>query len=225
MSDPLHSPTELQAIYQNRFDQRLVYRNRVWQILVSKFFSKLIRPDTRVLDLGCGYGEFINNISCSEKFAMDMNPSAAHRLSNDVTFIEQDCTSEWRVPADYFDVVFTSNFFEHLPSKTALSATISQVRRCLRQGGIIIAMGPNVRFVGGAYWDFWDHHIPLTDAALVEVLSLNGFVVVSSIPRFLPYTMVNQRATPTMLVSIYLKLPLLWRFMGKQFVVVGRKVA
>lgn len=225
MSDPLHSPKELQKIYENRFDAHLAYRNRVWQVLASQFFSTLIPPEAKVLDLGCGYGEFINNIRCSEKFAMDMNPGAARRLSSGITFIEQDCSVEWKLPANYLDVVFTSNFFEHLPSKSALSDTLLQARRCLREGGVIVAMGPNVRFVGGAYWNFWDHHLPLTDEALAEVLNIHGFTVVSSIPRFLPYTMVNQRVVPTLLVSLYLKMPLLWRFLGKQFLVVGRKAA
>jgi predicted SAM-dependent methyltransferase len=60
------------------------------------------------------------------------------------------------------DVIFTSNFFEHLVSKQALSQTILQAKKCLVPGGRLIAMGPNIRFVGGAYWDFWDHiwHLP-----------------------------------------------------------------
>jgi SAM-dependent methyltransferase len=220
-----HTPDELKEIYRNRFDEHLAYRNKVWRVLTLKFFSKLIPAHARVLDLGCGYGEFINNIHCAERFAMDMNPGAAQNLRKDITFIEQDCSQEWKLPAAYLDAVFTSNFFEHLPSKAALSDTLAHARRCLKPGGIIVAVGPNVRFVGGAYWDFWDHYLPLTNEALAEVLRLHSFQVVSSLPRFLPYTMVNRRAVPMLLVSIYLKLPFLWRILGKQFLVIGRKVA
>src|ERR1035441_7917999 len=80
-----HSPSELKVIYGNRFDEHMAYRNEVWQVLTSKFFSKLIPPSAAVLDLGCGYGEFINNISCAKKYAMDMNPGAAQRLAKGIT--------------------------------------------------------------------------------------------------------------------------------------------
>jgi len=218
-----HSPDELRTIYSNRFDEHLRYRNEVWRVLTSRFFSSLIPPSSRVLDLGCGYGEFINNINCAAKYAMDMNPAAAPRLATDVTFIEQDCSRVWPLPEGHLDAIFSSNFFEHLASKNELSDTLAQAHRCLRPGGKIIAMGPNVRFVGGAYWDFWDHHLPLTDEALAEALRLHKFQIVYSVPKFIPYTMVNRRQIPRFLISIYLKVPLFWRMMGKQFLVVGRK--
>jgi SAM-dependent methyltransferase len=223
MGKPPHSPNELENIYRDRFDEHLAYRNQVWQVLTAEFFSRLIPPGALVLDLGCGYGEFINNIDCATKFAMDMNPGAAKHLKSGITFIEQDCSAKWTLPDDYLDVIFTSNFFEHLPSKAAFWDTLGQARRCLKKDGILIAVGPNVRRVGGAYWDFWDHHLPLTDETVAEAFRLQGFRIEKSLAAFLPYTMVNQRAVPMLLVSLYLKLPFLWRLVGKQFLVIGRK--
>jgi|ERR1017187_168313 SAM-dependent methyltransferase len=223
MTTPPHDWKDLEKIYSNRFDEHILYRNQVWKVLTSEFFSKLISPAAYVLDLGCGYGEFINNIRCAQKFAMDMNPRSVQMLSANVTVLQQDCSIAWPLPDDYLDVVFTSNFFEHLPTKDALANTLAQAQRCLKKDGVIIAVGPNVRFVGGAYWDFWDHHLPLTDGALSEALRLQGFQIQSSIPRFLPYTMHNRRRVPMWVVSLYLKVPLFWRAWGKQFLVIGRK--
>lgn len=223
MSNSLHTSEDLHKIYSNRFGEHLEYRNRIWRVLTAQFFSKLIAPSARVLDLGCGYGEFINNIPCFEKLAMDLNATARQFLDKSVQFLEQDCSQSWNVPEDSLDVVFTSNFFEHLPSKAALSDTVAQAARCLKPGGILIAMGPNARFVGGAYWDFWDHHLPLTDAALSELLRLHGFEIVSAQPKFLPYTMVNRRPVPAFFVAIYVRLSILWKLLGKQFLVIGRK--
>lgn len=225
MSNPLHTSDDLKKIYHNRFSEHLEYRIKVWRVLTSQYFAKLISPDAKVLDLGCGYGEFINNIQCSEKLAMDLNPAARNYLKEDVRFIEQDCSRPWDIPEHYLDVVFTSNFFEHLPSKSTLADAVLQARRCLKQGGLLIAMGPNARLIGGAYWDFWDHHLPLTDEALAELFRLHGFEILSSTPRFLPYTMVNRRPVPMLFVSLYLKLRILWKFLGKQFLVVGRKAS
>ena len=217
------SSDELEAIYDRRFRLHISYRSQVWRILVERFFSRFIQQDAKVLDLGCGYGEFINNVRCADKYAMDLNSRAREYLNANVTFFEQDCSAEWPLPDNSLNVVFTSNFFEHLVSKQALSETLTQAKRCLAPGGRIIAMGPNIRFVGGAYWDFWDHHLALTDVSLTEILHVQGFEIETSIPRLLPYTMVNQRAVPSAVVSLYLKLPVLWRLFGKQFLIIGRK--
>jgi SAM-dependent methyltransferase len=220
---PTPVSAELEQIYGRRFDDHITYRNKVWSVLTGQFFSRYIDPEAAVLDLGCGYGEFINNIRCGSKYAMDLNPKAKRFVSRDVEFLEQDCSLKWDLPAGSLDVVFTSNFFEHLPSKAALADTIAQAMRCLRPGGRLIAVGPNVRFVGGAYWDFWDHHLALTDRSLKELIDIQGLEVEEVIERFLPYTMVNVRRSPMLLVSAYLRFPLAWKLFGKQFVVVARK--
>jgi SAM-dependent methyltransferase len=218
-----HEPHELEAIYDRRFDAHIAYRNQVWRVLTSRFFSRYIGPEATVLDLGCGYGEFINNIACRRKYGMDLNARARRRLSEEVEFLEQDCSAPWPLPDESLDVVFSSNFFEHLPSKQAISDTLAQARRCLRKGGRILAMGPNVRFLGGAYWDFWDHHLPLTDISMAEALAVQGFQVERVIDRFLPYTMVNKRRAPAALIAVYLMLPPAWKIFGKQFLVMARK--
>jgi hypothetical protein len=46
---------------------------------------------------------------------------------------------------------------------------------------------------------------------------------VDIVPRFLPYTTRSALPQHQMLVALYLKIPILWRFLGKQFLVVGQK--
>ncbi len=220
---PAHAANELDSIYTRRFSAHITYRNRVWQVLTSRYLSRYIGPDATVLDLGCGYGEFINNVACGRKFALDLNPRARQHLAAGITFFEQNCSEAWPLPDGVLDVVFSSNFFEHLPSKQAMSDSLAEARRCLRDGGRMIVMGPNVRFLGGAYWDFWDHHLALTENSVAEALEVQGFEVQRVIDRFLPYTMVNKRYAPAALIALYLKLPLAWRIFGKQFLVIAAK--
>ena len=52
--------------------------------------------------------------------------------------------------------MFTSNFFEHLPDKAALERTLLNAKRSLRSGGKLVMMGPNIKYVPGAYRDFFD---------------------------------------------------------------------
>jgi len=214
---------DLQEIYSRRFRGNLDYRNRVWQTLTADFFSRWIRPVDRVLDLGCGYCQFINHIACAEKYGMDLNPSAADHAAKDVTLLQQDCSTRWPFNDNCLDAIFTSNFLEHLPTKGALENTLREARRCLKPGGRLIALGPNIRYLAAHYWDFFDHHLALSDRSLVEVLEKTGFAVLESIPRFLPYTMVSSRQYPLIFLRVYLRMRLSWLVFGKQFLVIVTK--
>jgi hypothetical protein len=39
----------------------------VWQTLCAAYFNKLVQPQFRVLELGAGYGHFINNVPGARK--------------------------------------------------------------------------------------------------------------------------------------------------------------
>jgi SAM-dependent methyltransferase len=215
--------SELEVIYGNRFRTTELYRTEVWKTLIRHWFQAYVSPEATVLDLGCGYGEFINNIQCARKYGMDLNPSTKNKLNPDVTFLAQDCSAPWEVPDQTLDVVFTSNFFEHLLSKSDLTRTIAQAMRCLRVGGQLIAMGPNIKYVGGAYWDFYDHHLALTELSVKEAFEAAGLKSESVWERFLPYTMVDAPAYPLTLLRLYWAMPFAWRALGKQFLVIARK--
>jgi SAM-dependent methyltransferase len=217
-----HSPSDLEQIYQNRFAGKSEYRKKIWNILCA-FFSQWIPAEATVLDLGCGYCEFINAISARRKFAMDLNPGATKLAASDVTVLQQDCSLPWSIPPDTLDAIFTSNFFEHLPDKTALERTLNQAMAALRPGGRLVMMGPNIKYVPGAYWDFFDHYVALTELSLVEVLTKCGFEIETCIDRFLPYTMSQGQTYPPEFLKLYLALPFAWRFFGKQFLVVARR--
>lgn len=218
-----HSPDDLQRIYRERFESSHQYRKAVWKAIIQGFLKPYVPEGGAVLDLGCGYGEFINAVSCGQKYGMDLNPDCPAYLAEDVEFLEQDCSAKWALPDDALDLVFTSNFFEHLPDKDCLGRTLDEARRCLRPGGRLIAMGPNIRYLPGAYWDYWDHYLPLTEKSLAEALTNRGYAVERAIPKFLPYTMEGKKPAPLLFVKGYLKLPLAWKLLGRQFLVIARK--
>ncbi len=222
MSTP-HSPAELQSLYEKRFAGMSEYRNKVWQVLVGEYFAKWLPPNAVVLDLGCGHCEFINNVRVDKRYGMDLNPDTARQAAPGVQILAQSCSAPWTLPDDSLDVVFTSNFFEHLYTKQDLRDTLLQAWRCLRPGGRIIALGPNIRYVSGAYWDFFDHYLPLTELSLGEVLNETGFTLEEQIPRFLPYSMSQGSQPPIWTLHLYLKLRFAWPLFGKQFLVVARK--
>lgn len=213
---------DLRQIYRTRFSSQSLYRQHVWEVLCP-FFSRWIPRGATLLDVGCGWCEFINTIECQSKYAMDLNPDSQLHARPEVILLQQDCSERWRLQDESLNVVFSSNFFEHLPSKVALEKTLVEAHRALKPGGRLICMGPNIKYVAGAYWDFIDHHLPLTELSLVELMKKCGFEAECCFDRFLPYTMVESRQYPVWMLRVYLAFPWVWPFLGKQFLVVGRK--
>ena len=218
----MRSEKHLTQIYEKRFSGHENYRNRVWKVLITKFFSKWIRNTDHILDLGCGYGEFINHVSCEVRYAMDLNPKTKSLLDKEIIFHQQDCSSPWKIEANSLDLVFTSNFFEHLPNKDSLDRTMCEIKNALKPGGRLIAMGPNISVLKGKYWDFWDHHVALSDQSLCELLDIHDFTIEKSYSKFLPYNMVRVKERPLFLISLYLRLPFFWKLFGKQFLIVAK---
>jgi ubiquinone/menaquinone biosynthesis C-methylase UbiE len=216
-------PETLQSKYRLRFENKARYRNQVWKILCQEYFSQFIHPGSDILDIGAGWGEFINNVEATKKYAIDLNPDAEHRLAEDITFFHQDCSHAWPLADESLDIVFTSNFLEHLHDKAAIEQTLAEAYRCLKPNGFIICLGPNIKYVPGAYWDFWDHYVPITELSLAEALKLKGFNIELMLPRFLPYSMSTGMQPPLFLIKWYVKLPVFWPWLGKQFLVIGQK--
>jgi ubiquinone/menaquinone biosynthesis C-methylase UbiE len=221
MSEIKHKKDVLQQQYRKRFTKTEEYRNLLWITLCKYYFQKLIASDSTILDLGCGWGEFINNIDAKKKYAMDLNSDTHSKLNPDVNFIHQDCSHLWPVEENSIDVIFTSNFLEHLPDKAAIEQTLTQAKRSLKPGGKIILLGPNIKFLPGKYWDFWDHHVAISEKSIAEILTLKGFDVTTVYDRFLPFTMSDGNTPNIFLVKCYLNLPILWKMIGRQFLVIA----
>jgi SAM-dependent methyltransferase len=217
------SDKNLTQIYEKRFSGHEIYRNRVWKILINKFFSKWIKNTDHILDLGCGYGEFINHANCEVRHAMDLNPKTKSLLDKEIIFHHQDCSKPWGIDPNSLNLVFTSNFFEHLPNKESLDRTISEIKKTLKPGGRLIAMGPNISVLKGKYWDFWDHHVALSDQSMIELLQVHDFNIEQSESKFLPYNMVRVKERPLFLISLYLRFPFFWKLLGKQFLIIAQR--
>jgi SAM-dependent methyltransferase len=209
----------LKNLYANRFDsnQRKA-KNDLWKILIDSFLQAHVGRNKKVLDIAGGYCEFINQVKASEKFLIDLNPDAENFADQDVKVLHFDVLrkiSDQQIPFAYFDTIFVSNFFEHLRSKEELIQVLSFCFDRLKPAGKLLIIQPNFKYSYREYYDFVDHHLPITDRSLVEILQAIGFQIDTIIPRFLPFS-TKGRPSATLLLKIYLKIPLLWHFFGGQ---------
>jgi SAM-dependent methyltransferase len=211
-----------EALYKHRFnDAERQRRLRLWPVLIDNWLARWIRTTDAVLDLGSSDAAFINSVHASRRVAVDINPALADVVEPPVeafigTLSEANLLEE-------VDVIMASNIFEHLPSVEALTEVLTACRRALVRGGTLLILQPNFRYTTKVFYDYLDHHLPLTHRSLEEALVLSGFEVIESIPRFLPYSVKNQRWAPNWALALYLKIPLLWRIVGKQMFLVARK--
>jgi ubiquinone/menaquinone biosynthesis C-methylase UbiE len=206
---------QMRALYQERFSGEVEFRRGMWAVLCRDFFQRWVKPDAVVLDVAAGTCDFINAIEGRERIALDLNPAVKEFADPSVRTLVGRADDMPDVADSSVDVVFVSNFFEHI-DRDAILRVLSEARRILRSDGRLLVLQPNIRFAARDYWMFFDHITPVDDRALVEAFGLTGFRLVHRIERFLPYTAKSRLPQSVGLVKAYLRVPLLWRFLGKQ---------
>jgi hypothetical protein len=183
----------------------------------------LKRPD-RVLDPAAGRCEFINAVPARDRWAVDAVAYEEGVAQEGVRLLVSEIMDA-ELPTDYFGGVFVSNFLEHLLTQEEVAAFLEKMHSCIAPRGRIAVMGPNFRYCSRDYFDFADHTTILTERAVEEHLYAAGFEIVTVRPQFLPYSFTGRLPSHPMLVRAYLRLPIVWRILGKQFLVIGERSA
>ncbi len=195
-------------------------RRAVWRAIVEDLQGRFIPPGAAVLDLGCGYGDFINQVRAGRKLALDLDPAMAGHLAPEVEF-HQGRAWELDFLADGgLDVVFCSNLLEHLERAEAGRA-LDQIHRALGPGGRLILIQPNFRLCPRRYFDDYTHLSVYTDESLCGFLRSRGFKVEHRRAGYLPFSMQGLLPKSYLLTKAYLGLGL--PIMAGQMLVVGGK--
>lgn len=218
--------TSIDKLYANRFpDAERAQKTRLWRILCSSFFARYVSSTDVVVDVGAGYCDFINHVSAARRIAVDINPDTAQYAAPGVEVHRIELARLHTVIAPgSVDLAFASNVFEHLHGPEGLLAVLESIRIVLKPGGRLLILQPNVRHVGAAFWDFFDHTLPLTEKGMAEALEVARFRVLEVRSRFLPYTTKSAIPQWSWLVRTYLSArPLQWAF-GKQMLLLGEKI-
>jgi SAM-dependent methyltransferase len=213
----------LKHVYEQRFNEAdEAAKEAIWQEL-GRFLQRYIVPGARVVDIACDLGYFIRNIKAADRWATDIR-DVHGALPKDVHFVHASGLDLADVmPTDHFDLAFFSNYLEHLPTTEAVLQQLRVTFALLKPGGRVLILQPNIRLIGGSYWDFIDHQTALTEKSLAEAATMAGFRTKQVITRFMPYTTKSRLPQHPLLVRAYLAFPPAWRLMGKQTLYLGEK--
>ena len=154
---------DLEDVYGHRFsDAEARAKDLMWRE-ICRYLQREIDPAGAVLDLACDRGDFIRNIARRREVGV-RRPGrvAAPAVRRALRPVRRPPPLE-HVPTGHFDVVFMSNYLEHLASSDVVVEQMRTVRRAARPGGAMIVLQPNIRLVGSRYWDFVDHKVALTE--------------------------------------------------------------
>lgn len=203
-------------------DSRLTHdpkRAIVWQSLWRFHFRKLVEPDFCVLDLGCGYGDFINNVVARRRIGLDTWDGIADHLAPGVEAVVSSVTDLTPIADGSVDFAFASNLFEHI-SQANFAGVLAALHQKLAPGGTLNIIQPNYRYAFREYFDDYTHVAVYSHIGIADFLAAHGYEILEVQPRFLPLTVKSRLPVSPALIALYLKSPI--KPMGKQMLVRAR---
>jgi SAM-dependent methyltransferase len=208
----------IEGYHQSRFtpDPR---RNVLWDTLWQSYFRHRVAGDACVLDLGAGYGQFINSVVARRRIAIDAWSGFISHLAPGVEGIVGDVSDLSSLEDRSVDYAFASNVFEHL-TQPQLSSTLNALRKKLTVTGTLTILQPNYRYAYREYFDDYTHVTIWSHVALADFLVANGFEVIELRPRFLPLTIKSQLPVWPFLIKGYLASPI--KPLAKQMLIVAK---
>jgi SAM-dependent methyltransferase len=194
-------------------------RAHVWNEIVR--YVRRDAPDAEcVVEVGPGYCDFINAFPAARKIAFDLNPEMLDLAGDDVELRIQDASHLADLEAGSVDLLFASNFMEHL-GETDASAFLSNSRRVLSDRGRLILLQPNHRLCAAHYFDDPTHKTIFDDHNIRDWLDRHGLRAVRVVKRLLPFSMKSRLPKWPLLVRLYLHSPV--RPLAAQMYVVAER--
>ena len=218
----------LAKIYKYRFQN--VSRNKkdsVWNEIGKWIFQETLNfrkgeKIKSILDPACGDGEFLNSFKSKNinLYGYDLREKSDNLIS-EIKY--ENCDFQNVDNEEKFDLIWVSNLLEHLDSTDAIQNYLYKCRKNLNQNGILIIMGPNIKYCFKDYWDFADHNLPLSHLSVAEHLISSDFKILKIHNKFLPYSFNSFLPSNGLFVYLYLRNKFIWKILGKQFLIFCKK--
>tara|TARA_B100000989_G_C19478238_1_gene443920 strand:+ start:547 stop:1248 length:702 start_codon:yes stop_codon:yes gene_type:complete len=161
----------IDVIYNQKDKPFTIYPSQLIAYLINRFN---IKENSKVLEIGSGRGEFINEFQKhgNNAFAVD-NLNSTKEYFPDINFTILDLEKE-NLPFEdnTFDVVFSKSVIEHFYYPENL---MRESFRVLKKGGIILTLTPEWNFIYKSFYEDYTHRTPFTKISLKDLKSIIGF--------------------------------------------------
>ena len=188
--DPFPSEESLKSLYEGMKDEIYLGEEEMRRRAAERgllFVEKYVRKG-RLLDVGCFSGVFLDVAKKRGWDVMGIEPSSWARKVAEERFALQilgGTLKEASFPGASFDTVSLIDILEHL---TDPYETLVEVRRVLKEEGVLYLMTPNIeslarRLLGDRWWGFRQEHIVyFSQKSLDALLRRVGFEILSERP-------------------------------------------
>lgn len=181
----------LKVVYDEGVRPYTDYPSKLITYLFQRFGMK---PGMKILEPGCGRGEFLRVFKSLGMDAVGLDRSEESRELLDEDSIELslcDVESDTGLPFpdNSFDVIYNKSFMEHLNHPDIF---LSEAYRVLKPGGMILCLIPDWESQYRTYFDDFTHRTPFTKPSLRDILKICEFENVN--------------------VTKFRQLPVVWRY-------------
>ncbi len=135
---------------------------------IGKLLSKYIESDSKVLDIGCGYGDKIDEL-------MSLGFTNVSGVEINKTLVDKACDKGLNVVAvdsfdmeqnkERYDVLVMSHIIEHFQYQDLIQFMESYLG-CLKQDGLLLIATP---LMNPSFYDDFDHVKPYTHIGILSI--------------------------------------------------------
>lgn len=161
----------ISSVYDTKSHPITKYPHQLCKYLFDRF---KMREGQKLLDVGCGHGDFTYNF---KKLKLNVtgldisNPNSDFLKDINIKYSNFE-TEAFPFEDESVDIVFSKSVIEHLNNPTNF---LKEIHRVLKKEGIIIIMAPDWVSQMKIYYDDWTHKTPYTTKSMNDVLKMFGF--------------------------------------------------
>ena len=138
------------------------------------FQSFGLHSGMKMLEPGCGRGEFLSNFKelGLDVYGVDISPEAANYATDYAVALCDVENESLPFDDDMFDVIYSKSFIEHLNNPEKY---LEEAYRVLKPGGKFITLVPDWESNYKIYFDDFTHRTPFTIISLSDAYKMYGF--------------------------------------------------
>lgn len=145
------------------------------------FIINQYKKEARILDLGCGTGDFIRQVRAENWQKYGVDPYLSFKNNNSQVKYYKKNLFNCRFPNKFFDVITLWHVIEHVSSPKKL---LKEINRVLKDNGLLIISTPNLGGLGfkiaGQDWFHFNvphHRVLFSLKSLKKILTSAGFLI------------------------------------------------